>query len=56
MLDTLIQKILSARVYDVAIENPLHQAPFLSKRLGRPVFLKREDLQPVSLIQMSGCL
>ena len=54
MLDTLIQKILSARVYDVAIESPVHQAPFLSKRLGRSVFLKREDLQPVYSFKCRG--
>ncbi len=54
MLDTLIQKILSARVYDVAIESPVHHAPFLSKRLGRSVYLKREDLQPVYSFKCRG--
>ena len=54
MFDTLIKKILSARVYDVAIETPVHQAPFLSKRLGRPVLLKREDLQPVYSFKCRG--
>ena len=54
MQDTLIQKILSARVYDVAIESPVHQAPFLSKRLGRPVYLKREDLQSIYSFKCRG--
>ena len=54
MFDTLIKKILSTRVYDVAIETPVHQAPFLSKRLGRPVLLKREDLQPVYSFKCRG--
>ncbi len=54
MFDALIKKILSARVYDVAIETPVHSAPFLSKRLGRTVFFKREDLQPVYSFKCRG--
>lgn len=42
-----LTNILSAKVYDVAIESPLQFAPKLSERLGVKVFLKREDLQPV---------
>ena len=53
MFDALIKKILSARVYDVATETPVHPAPFLSKRLGRGVF-KREDLQPVYSFKCRG--
>ena len=49
-----IKKILSARVYDVAIESPLDAMPRLSKRLGRPVLLKREDLQPVFSFKLRG--
>ena len=40
-----------ARVYDVARETPLELAPKLSSRLGSEVWLKREDLQPVILVQ-----
>jgi threonine dehydratase len=39
-----IRKILTARVYDVAIESPLDSMPRLSQRLGSAVRLKREDL------------
>ena len=31
-----IRKILTARVYDVAIESPLDPMPRLTQRLGRP--------------------
>ncbi|SFG25666.1 threonine dehydratase [Methylobacterium gossipiicola] len=49
-----IRKILTARVYDVAIESPLDPMPRLSARLGRPVLLKREDLQPVFSFKLRG--
>ena len=42
-----IERILKARVYDVAIESPLEAAPRLSRRLGNQVLLKRDDLQSV---------
>ena len=41
-----LERILTAHVYDVAIESPLEAAPRLSARLGVQVLLKREDLQP----------
>src|SRR5581483_7892821 len=43
-----------ARVYDVAIESPLDQAPRLSRRLGNTVLLKREDMQPVFSFKLRG--
>ena len=49
-----IRKILTARVYDVAIESPLDPMPRLSQRLGTPVRLKREDLQPVFSFKLRG--
>ena len=49
-----IERILKARVYDVAIESPLDQAPRLSRRLGNTVLLKREDLQPVFSFKLRG--
>ena len=49
-----IRKILTARVYDVAIESPLDPMPRMTKRLGRPVLLKREDLQPVFSFKLRG--
>ena len=48
------KKIMSARVYDVAIESPLDPMPRLSERLGLPVLLKREDLQPVFSFKLRG--
>ena len=38
-----LKKILTARVYDVAVESPLEVARTLSARLGSTVLLKRED-------------
>jgi threonine dehydratase len=49
-----LQRILRARVYDVAIESPLDAAPNLSARLGNTVLLKREDLQPVFSFKLRG--
>ncbi|MBV6416696.1 MAG: L-threonine dehydratase biosynthetic IlvA [Steroidobacteraceae bacterium] len=49
-----IERILKARVYDVAIESPLDAAPRLSRRIGNDVHLKREDLQPVFSFKLRG--
>jgi threonine dehydratase len=49
-----LRRILTARVYDVAIESPLDFAPNLSKRTGNRVLLKREDLQPVFSFKIRG--
>jgi threonine dehydratase len=49
-----VQRVLRARVYDVAIESPLERAPNLSNRLGNQVWLKREDLQPVFSFKLRG--
>jgi threonine dehydratase len=49
-----LQKILTARVYDVAIESPLEPAKKLSQRIGNHVFLKREDYQPVFSFKLRG--
>ncbi len=49
-----IKKILSARVYDVAIESPLEVMNRLSRRLNNRVLLKREDLQPVFSFKLRG--
>ena len=38
-----LQKILNARVYDVANETELELARNLTRRLGNEVWLKRED-------------
>ena len=49
-----LKKILTARVYDVAIESALEPARNLSRRLGNPVLLKREDQQPVFSFKLRG--
>jgi threonine dehydratase len=49
-----LKKILTARVYDVAIESPLEPARNLSRRLGNHVLLKREDQQPVFSFKLRG--
>jgi threonine dehydratase len=54
MSDDYLQRVLKARVYDVAIESPLDPAPRLSRRLGNRVLFKREDLQPVFSFKLRG--
>ena len=49
-----LKRILSSRVYDVAIETPLDFAPNLSRRLGNRLLIKREDLQPVFSFKLRG--
>jgi len=52
--DNYLERILAARVYEVARESPLEVAPALSRRLGNRVLLKREDLQPVFSFKLRG--
>jgi len=54
MKTNYLERILSARVYDVAIESPLDLAPALTARLGNNLFLKREDMQPVFSFKIRG--
>jgi threonine dehydratase len=54
MAGSYVERILRARVYDVAIESPLEPAARLSLRLGNRVLLKREDLQPVFSFKLRG--
>jgi len=54
MSDDYLQRILKAKVYDVAIESPLEEAPRLSRRLANRVLLKREDLQPIFSFKLRG--
>jgi len=49
-----LKKILTAPLYDVAVETPLEPAKTLSKRLGNQVLLKREDQQPVFSFKLRG--
>ncbi|MEO9452687.1 threonine ammonia-lyase, biosynthetic [Chromobacterium phragmitis] len=49
-----LERILTSRVYDVAVETPLDLAPNLSRRYGNRILLKREDLQPVFSFKLRG--
>ena len=49
-----LERILKARVYDVAQETPLDIAPKLSARLNNQVLLKREDVQSVFSFKLRG--
>jgi len=51
---TLLNDVLTSRVYDVARETPLEPAPRLSRRLSAEVLFKREDLQPVFSFKLRG--
>ena len=42
-----LRKVLTSKVYDVAIKSPLEFAKKLSKKVGNKVYLKREDMQQV---------
>ncbi|MEL4179490.1 threonine ammonia-lyase, biosynthetic [Roseateles sp. PN1] len=52
--NSYLQRILNAKVYDVAVETALTPAKSLSKRLGNKVFFKREDEQPVFSFKLRG--
>ena len=49
-----LERILTARVYDVAQETPLEYAPNLSARLDNQLLLKREDMQSVFSFKLRG--
>jgi threonine dehydratase len=49
-----LERILKARVYEVAVETPLEAAPRLSQRLENRVLFKREDLQPSFSFKLRG--
>ena len=49
-----LERILTARVYDVAVETPLERAPNLSARLNNTLLLKREDMQSVFSFKLRG--
>jgi threonine dehydratase len=49
-----LQKILTARVYEVAVESPLELAPTLSGRMNNQIHFKREDIQSVFSFKLRG--
>jgi threonine dehydratase len=54
MQENYLERILKAKVYDVAVETPLEPAPRLSRRLDNRILFKREDLQPVFSFKIRG--
>jgi threonine dehydratase len=53
-MQSYLKRILTARVYDVAIESPLEAATGLSARIGNQILFKREDMQPVFSFKLRG--
>ena len=49
-----LEKVLTARVYDIARETPLDHMDRISRRFHNKVWLKREDLQPVFSFKCRG--
>ena len=49
-----LKKILTSRVYDLAIETPLELANTLSERTGNRIYFKREDMQSVFSFKLRG--
>jgi len=45
-MEDYLQKILRARVYDVAEETPLERAKNLSKKLKNDIWLKEKTFNP----------
>ena len=54
MQSDYLERILKARVYDVAKETPLEFAPNLSARFNNQILLKREDMQSVFSFKLRG--
>ena len=53
-LQAYLRRILTAQVYDVAVETELELAKNLSRRLDNRIYLKREDSQPVFSFKLRG--
>lgn len=54
MATDYLKRILTSKVYDVAIESPLEFAPQISTRIQNKVYLKREDTQVVFSFKLRG--
>ena len=52
--EKFLEKVLTARVYDVARETPLDLMQRMSRRLHNQTYIKREDLQPVFSFKCRG--
>ena len=54
MKNDYLERILTAQVYDVAVETPLEFVPNLSARMHNRLLLKREDMQQVFSFKLRG--
>ena len=54
MMQEILKKVLTSKVYEAAIETPLEDAVAISTELGNRILLKREDLQPVFSFKLRG--
>jgi len=54
MTTDYLKRILTSKVYDVAVETALELAPQLSARSGNTILLKREDTQSVFSFKLRG--
>jgi threonine dehydratase len=54
VMQAVLKRILTAKVYEAAVETPLEEAFKLSERLNNHVYLKREDLQPIFSFKLRG--
>jgi threonine dehydratase len=54
LVEPYLRRILNAKVYEVARETALDDAPNLSRRLGNAVWFKREDTQDVFSFKLRG--
>lgn len=52
--DKYLKRILTSKVYDVAVTTPLEKAKLLSARLNNTILLKREDMQSVFSFKIRG--
>tara|TARA_B100001996_G_C18637275_1_gene584182 strand:- start:28 stop:1554 length:1527 start_codon:yes stop_codon:yes gene_type:complete len=51
---SIVNKIKTTDVYDVAIKSPLDYAKNLSKKFDNMIYIKRDDLQPVFSFKLRG--
>ncbi len=54
MMEKIVKKILTSKVYEVAKESPLEEAKPLSAKYQNKILLKREDHQPVFSFKIRG--
>jgi len=54
VMQAVLKRILTSKVYEAAVETPLEEAVRLSERLKNHIYLKREDLQPIFSFKLRG--